>query len=221
MRTLATLPTLVLSLCWLASSAAAASSDAALAVSVEGAVQVMADETETGLAATAFMKLREGDQIHVPSGGSLEIIYMVSGRRETWAGPAELSIHAEGTKTQGATPARVTELGSQVAEGLQAVPVLLKQAERTRAGQALVRGTASDEVALSDEELATVDSARTLYNRLKKGAGKSDILPEMYLAGVLLEYGIASEATALLRRAVRKCGGCDAPKRLLEYARKK
>jgi len=220
-RTLVVTSVLVLALALAGSGVAAAPVDAALAVSVNGDVQVRGANSEQGLAATPFMKLREGDQVSVAQGGEIEIIYMASGRRETWAGPVSLAIHGAGTKAGDAAPARVSELGAQVGEGLQAVPVLLGQAERTRAGQALIRGTAAEEAALSDEEREEVARAKTLYKQLKKGAGKADILPEMYLAGVLLEYGLASDAAALLKKAVRKCGGCEAPTRLLEFATSK
>jgi hypothetical protein len=218
-RTLATILGAAIGLAGLTTTAVAAGipGDAGLATVVEGEV-TLKTKGEKAADLVPYAKIRDGDQITVSDGGSLEIIYFEGGRVERYAGPATVRIDGmEGESVKGSSPT-VDEADASIGEHLAVIPVIMLQAQdASRAGQTRVRG-AYDELALDDAEKADVDSARTLYQQMRDKTSDTDILPDMYLASVLLGYELYDEGVDVLKSAVERCPDCDAPRAMLQWA---
>lgn len=159
------------------------------------------------LAVSPYMQLRPGDQVTLDVGARVQVVYYATGRKERWEGPRTFVVGAD--RSEG-SPAAVAELGPAAGHDLEAVPALLRRAGLERSGQTLLRGREAEEGALDDADRARLAAARATYVRLQD-APTTDIVGEMYLAGVLLELGLASEAVTVLDEAVRTCPTCPEP----------
>ncbi|MCB9677708.1 MAG: hypothetical protein H6737_21560 [Alphaproteobacteria bacterium] len=196
---------------WIALSAALAADapmpDIALATAVSGPV-VLAGDTRAELA--PFSKVREGDVLQLPADARLELVYFSDGHSETFAGPLDLVVGKP------AEPVSRTEGDALVGEALRGLPALARRAELDKGGHTLVRGTAK-EVPLDDDDRATLDAARKHYEALRAEAAEADVLPELYLATVYLEYSRSDDALGVLKSARERCGTCALPAQLVAW----
>lgn len=159
------------------------------------------------MAVNPYMQLRPGDRVSLAAGAKLQVVYYASGRKERWEGPRDVVVGAD--RSEG-VPGAVAELGASAGHDIEAVPTLLRRAGIERSGQTLLRGREAEEAALDEADRVRLTSARATYTRLQD-APATDIVGEMYLAGVLLELGLATEAVSVLDEAVRACPGCPEP----------
>lgn len=185
-----------------------ASSPAGTALAVEvGRGATCACGGASPLVVSPYMQLRPGDRVTLDGGSRMQVVYYASGRKERWEGPLTFVVGAD--KSEG-VPTAVAELGPAAGHDLEAVPTLLRRAGIERSGQTLLRGREAEEAGLDDADRTRLASARATFSRLQE-APTSDILGEMYLAGVLLELGLATEAVSVLDEAVRACPTCAEP----------
>ena len=156
-----------------------------------------------------FSKVRQGDVIHVPDGGSLQLMYFSDGHSETFVGPLELVVGGD-TK-----PVARAEGDVLVGEALRSLPALVRRAELDKGGHTLVRGARADTVPLDADEQAEIDAAVLKHQVLRKDAAADDVVPELYLATVYLSFGQEPSAIGVLEGAVARCATCSAPRSLL------
>jgi hypothetical protein len=212
--------------------------DVGLIVAVSGDVTLKSGTASYPV--TAYMKVRAGDTIDVPTGGSVDLVYF-SGRREAWHGPSRILAQADADPAA-PTGATVASVPPEASRDLGTVALLLHRAEADRAGQTLVRGQDSVEGSargplpgqpsalssgggrgrgaverLDEYERAEVEQARAAYAEWRKTAAADDPLPELALAGTLLTFGLDAEAIVVLERAVAACPTCAEPKVLLDW----
>ncbi len=166
---------------------------------------------------TPFSKLRIGDEVTIPEGGRAELVYFTSGRVEKWKGPSTIKLGADaGEGLSGAQPESATG-GQSVGLAMKDLGAVMKRAEASQGGHTFVRGDEEKPPEPSTEEQAELEAYRQQYAELRKTAEESDILPEMYLATVLLAYGLEEEASSVLEDATRRCPDCETPKTLLAW----
>ncbi len=202
---------IVLALVWLTSVAVAG--PLALAVSVVGEVSVEHPPAPP-IPLSSFARVVLDDTLQVPAGGSVQLVFAASGRRETWTGPA--TVHVGPGRGDGPGSVAIVDLGGDVGVGVHTLAVVLDQAERERGGATLVRGdgAATPLDALQQEGL---DAARATYRRLADArAAPDDVTPELVLGAALITYAQVEEACAVLRRATVACRECRAPVALLD-----
>ena len=186
--------------------------DAGLSTQVSGEVHLQGVGGKQAL--EPFSKLRVGDVVVLGPGGEMAVVYFDSGRRETWTGPAELLIGGDASELRSGKEPKVDETDAAVGEQLQTLPVLIVRADRSRAGQGLVRSGAEQtdpRSRLDDQEREAVEAAKARYEALRKVFDPRDVLPDIYYATVLRSYGLHAEADQVLREARRRCELCDLP----------
>lgn len=167
--------------------------DAGLVTMLSGEV-TYADERNPPATVEPFMKVREGDRLHVKAGGAVQLVYFQSNRQELWKGPAELLVgEAQSSLHPSSPPAQpeVKVLSTGTAQGVQQVPLLLRRAGLVRVGGVALRGLPAagrgprGAPALTAGQEADLAAARETYRGLRAGAREDDITPELYLLGVL------------------------------------
>ena len=152
-------------------------------------------------AATAFMKLREGDRVRVPAGAQLRLVYFSGGRQESYPGPAEFTAGAQSSRVHSGAQPHVTSLPSGVPQKIAQTPELLAIAKMGRAGGFAVRGGVRPRTPEQDEELR---AARETYKRLRAEALADDITPELYLFSVLQEHRLYGDMKPVVSEMQRR-----------------
>lgn len=155
---------------WASGAMAQPAADAGILNQMQGAVQWV-EAGKAPIAALPFMKVREGDVLRVPNGGSARIVYFANGRQETWKGPAEVRVEAaQGVSSQ--AKAEVTQLPVDVSQKLVRTSLLATIVREARPGSVAVRSAIAS---------AEIRAARERYDEMRKVAAPDDITPEMYL----------------------------------------
>jgi hypothetical protein len=153
-----------------------------------------------GARAGAFMRVREGDAFKLAAGARLRLVYFDSGRQETWEGPAEFSAgRREGAGKGGRVSA--TQLPGGVPAALGDLSELMKTVRVGKPGAVTLRGFKPP---LSAEQQAALQKARDQYKALGESAAADDITPELYMLGVLRQYGLNEEIRQVAARMQAK-----------------
>jgi hypothetical protein len=170
----------------------AAADDVAVLTSVKGSVAY--NDGQQSHEARAFMKLRSGDRLELRDGAGVRVVYIASGRQETYAGPAAFVVKAGGgNPVQGAAPI-VLQLPVAASQRIEKSAELIAIAHMSRPGGAVLRSgprfaTPTDEAQLAD--------ARRTYGELRRASAADDIAPELYLYAVFEELGRRDEMKEL------------------------
>lgn len=179
--------------------------DVALVTQLDGAVvyrSVLDRDKEQE--AVPFMKVRVGDRFRLEKGARLRLLYYRAGRQEQWKGPARFRAARDQSRTRGKVRPKVERIPVRASRDVRRVPALMRRVGGSRVGATVVRG-AGDEavapVALSPEEKAELEAARTLYASLREKAPDDDITPELYLLGVLFDYERYEDMKTVVERA--------------------
>jgi hypothetical protein len=162
-----------------------------------------------GEAVVPFSKLRPGDVVTVPEGGSVAVMYL-AGRTETWTGPASFVVGVEASEGKKSAAPSVGAIGADLVDGLRPLPALLVRADAGTGGATRLRSGAdgAPAVQLSKEEEARLAKVREAYVTLKQSPATPEHVADLYMASVLLEYDLSAEALAILVPAAERCGGC-------------
>ena len=154
----------------------------------------------SGTRASAFMKVREGDNFRLDPGARLRVVYLDGGRQELWEGPAEFNA---GRKQGAAISGKVTasQLPVGVPQALAQTPELMQIVKVGRPGAVTVRGI---KPGMSADQKLAVQQARDHYKSMSAGAAADDITPELYLLNVLREHSLHEEMRPLAARMLAK-----------------
>ena len=182
------------------------------------------DYQKTPAKAQAFMKIFQGDYFQVEAKAAVQLVYFVSGRKETWKGPAafivgETQSRAKVEKGIQAQP-EVKILPSGVLEGMRRVPALLRRAGLSRSGTLQVRGPGESfqkSKELSEEKQKEIAMAKENYRNLRNQTKADDITPELYLLGILANYDQFEEMEKVVKDALKKQPDNEVLKKLEEW----
>lgn len=164
----------------------------------------------------AFMKVRDGDRIHVPAGGQVRVVFFAGARQERWAGPASFKAGKMGAEPISGRPAEVANLPATAPQRLERVPELLQHA---KLGGIQVRGGITQAQRASLEQQAAVSEARVTYDRLRREMPADDITPELFLYAALYEYLLYDDMKAVADEMLRKQPNDDDVKALAAWVR--
>lgn len=163
----------------------------------------------------AFELIEDRGRIQVPSGSTVDLVWLVDGRRERWTGPAAVRLTSDGGK--GKVEPAVGSVGALVLE-LSRVPVLVALAPGWRPIDDRQRRKV---LALAPSGLADAEALawRSLYDEATRAGGDTDPIPDVWYGVVLLERDPAAAAEAF-GRAIPHCGagGCPALATLRDHA---
>jgi hypothetical protein len=176
--------------------------------------------------AQAFMKIFQGDYFQIEAKAIVQLVYFLSGRKETWKGPAafivgEAQSRAKSEKGMQTQP-EVKILPSGVLDGVQRVPALLRRAGLSRSGIMQVRGPGEGwqkSKVSSEEERAKIAMAKENYRNLRNQTKEEDITPELYLLGILGNYDQFEEMEKVIKDTLKKLPNNEVLKKLEEWVR--
>jgi hypothetical protein len=195
-------------------SAQALPPDVGLVTELSGDVTYLERAYGKPARAQSFMKIRRGDRFKVSKGASVQFVYFLGGRQETWEGPVALTVgdslsSAEEEKGVDVKP-KVVVFPAGATQGVRRVPVLLRRAGLSRPGASQIRGGVEKRptgLALTQEERAEIMAAKETYGTLRKQAGPSDITLELYLLGIFTDYEQYGEMKGVIEEALRRQPG--------------
>jgi hypothetical protein len=124
----------------------------------------------------AFTRVRAGDELEVPAGAEVQLIYFEGRKRESWQGPAKFRVTASGGEALAGKVATTEIKGAPTRVALAAAGNV------QRIGGLTLRGGPTN---IPDD--AAVARARADYAEWVKAAEPQDILPELYMIGFLQE----------------------------------
>lgn len=125
----------------------------------------------------AFSRLREGDEITLSAGAEVQIVLFESRRREQWQGPASFRLRAAGSEALAGKAAQAAEV-----KGAPSRLSLAAAGNIQRIGGLTLRGGPGR---IPDD--AAVAQAQADYAEWIKATQVDDILPELYMIGLLQE----------------------------------
>lgn len=174
---------------------------------------------------SAFMKIYIGDSVTLDAGSTIQLIDFDSGRKETWQGPAVLSIDREkgALAVNSSHQPEVSEMPDVVAREVRRISKIIDPSALQKAGAKIVRGSSDTEteqvapVALDVSEERELNLARTTYQSLLKQTGASDITPELFLFSVLADYDQYDEMMGLIEVMKQKQPGNPTIDRLTSW----
>ena len=163
-----------------------------------------------------FTKIRDGDVLELEAEATLSLVFYGSGRIERWTGPGTVRVSASQGASDDAT-VEVMEADESLGAAVSHIPVIIRRAELGRGGQAMFRGPQAEQAKLDEHERQQVEEARVQYSRIRGLTPDGDIVPELYLASVLLGVSLYEESIGVLNEARSRCPDCEAPTLLLEW----
>ncbi len=161
--------------------------DVGLVNQVKGAVSYSGQGGSSGTAKD-FMRVREADRFVLPAGALLRIIFLQSGRQETWSGPASFKLGATAGELLTGKAPQVVQLPPTVPLRVVRAPEMFQQAHMARLGGIAVRGGPPRTRLVAAGDKAVIDGARTVYEQLRGAQSGGDITAQVYFASVLAEY---------------------------------
>ena len=176
--------------------------------------------------AQAFMKILQGDYFHLEDKAMVQLVYFRSGRKETWKGLAafiagEVQSQVKSEKGIQAQP-ELQILPSGVLDGVRRVPVLLQRAGLSRTGIMQVRGLGENlekSKITSEEKQAEIETAKENYLDLRNQTKEDDLIPELYLIGILANYDQLEEMEKIIKDSLKKQPDNEVLKKLEEWVK--
>lgn len=176
--------------------------------------------------AQAYLRIRKGDHFKIPSEAMIQLVYFQSGRKETWKGPVDLiveDVQSRAKAEKGVQPQpEVTMLPAEATKTMRCIPILMRRAGLSRSGTMQVRGvdeSSQDSLALSKDEQVGMTLAKKNYQSMRNKTEADDITPEMYLLGVLADYGKFEEMEQVIKDAKKIQPGNPILNKLEEWVR--
>jgi hypothetical protein len=168
----------------------------------------------------AFMKLREGDRVHVSPNAQLRVVYFQAGRQESYLGPASFTAGAQHSTVQSGAQPQVSTLPAGVPQKIAQIPELIQIAKLGRSGGVAVRGLGRDQ-RLTPQQQAEIRQARQTYEELRHAAAADDITPELYLYSVLQDHLLYNDMKVVVAEMERRYPGNPDVAVMAEYVKAK
>jgi hypothetical protein len=120
------------------------------------------------------------------------------------------------------TQPEVTILPAEATKTMRCIPNLMRRAGLSRSGTMQVRGmdeSSQDSLALSKDEKSGIALAKKNYQSMRNQTEVDDITPEIYLLGVLADYGKFEEMEKVIKDAQKIQPGNPVLNKLEEWVR--
>jgi hypothetical protein len=153
--------------------------DVAVVAFVSGPVTVHA-ENQPEFALKPFSRVRLEDQIDLPAGSALKIIYLQSGRAEFWSGAAQFRAGGVASEAIKGAP-EVTNLPSTIRQTIARAPDLTRISP---IGGVTIRGGLGPK----SQPSMTLNEIRKMYLQLRKELPDTDMTAELFLISATAEY---------------------------------
>jgi len=159
--------------------------DVAVVTLMSGLVRLRADnQAETAL--KIFSSVRMEDQIAMPAGSQLKIIYLENGRAELWNGAAQFRVGKSESDAQTGSP--------EVTHSAVAVRQVFARTQNIARNSSLGGSAVRSLRPPPREENISLAEIRETYLKLRKELPDADLTPEFFLMSATTEYvGSVSE----------------------------
>lgn len=149
-----------------------------------------------------FTRLREGERLDLPRGADVQLAFLQKGVRETWTGPAQVVITADGGQSADSdTPPVIDKLPLRTKPaGGQASSILTQAGEQATAQVRTRDVTVPEDKTLSDDERADLDAVEKQVAQMRATAAPGDMGPDIVLLEELARLGQKRRLTEELRR---------------------
>ena len=158
------------------------------------------------VALKAFQKVQTDTVVTLEAGATLRLVYYQAGRKERWTGPAALVIGPTASAKRSGSDPEVTQMPGRSGPALARGSGLLHRAGVTRLGTGRVRThtawTTEEELRPRGKEVLA--EARKAYAKMRAGAAKDDLTPEVYMIGVLYDLRLKTSLLAFLAEAQKR-----------------
>jgi hypothetical protein len=216
-----------LAMVFLTTTAHASFPDVGLVTSLTGEVSFWnATDQKEPAQAQAFMKVHLGDHFKLSSGSQVQLLYCVSGRQETWTGPAIFSAgEQKGQTVDNKTTAQpeIKIVPSKVSKRIMEAPIPFPRCTIRYSGVIQTMTPKCTPVVppatLSPEARLQIMRAQEVYRDLQKTAESGDLTPELYLLSVYAEYGQYAKMERVIDAMREKQPGNDTLKNLGAWVR--
>ena len=177
----------------LTSASWAAASGVGLITQLKGPVKLSTAEGE--ISPPLFAKLDEGTTVDVGADGMFQLVYLGSGRQETWGANTKLVVGEKSSKPLKATrfPA-IKNLPPLILQGLDKAPVVVANL-RSRQGMIRVRAV---------EDWQTLETVQANYTSLREQAKDDDVTPELFLLASLSEMKLYDKMQEPLDEMIKR-----------------
>lgn len=149
--------------------------DVAIVTLVSGPV-TLRSANQPDSAPKPFSRVRLNDELVLPSGATVRILYLRNGRAELWNGAAQFRIRDGESEPRSGAPQAIN-YPNTVRQTITRSPELLRNA---RLGGVQIRSVGRSNVTLTD--------IRNTYMQLRKDLPEEDVTPELYLMSATAEY---------------------------------
>jgi len=197
-------------------AAAPVAVDAGLVTRVAGGVTWKSAAHPAPAPAVALGKLREGDELKVPEGGRVTVVYFANGRQEQWRGPARVQLGAEGGKALAGGPPEPGQVDEATRKALSRVPSLVRAASTERIGAATFRGHAATPE-LTAEEKDELARAKADYQQRRAAAPADDVTVDLAYVVLLRDFDQWQEMQAVLATARARAPGNESVEALTAW----
>ncbi|MBI4983899.1 MAG: hypothetical protein HZC24_00710 [Rhodocyclales bacterium] len=176
-----------------------AQADVGLVNQVAGNVTYTSGKDAAAHGILAYGRVRHGDRIALPAGAELKISYFSGNRQEVWKGPSAFVATTNGGELLKGNQPEVSRLPGVVAQKLARIPELMGT---SRVGGIVVRSlTVKPDAAQREKAVAEAMSA---YETLRAKSAESDVTPELFLIGVLIDNEMYAEVKWVAQEMIKR-----------------
>jgi hypothetical protein len=149
-----------------------------------------------------FTRLREGERLDIARGTEVQLAFLQKGVRETWTGPAQVVITADGGQSaDGETPPVIDKLPLRAKPaGGQASSILTQSGEQATAQVKTREVAVPEDKTLTDDERAQLADVEAQVAKMRQTAAPGDVGPDIVLLEELARLDQKRRLTEELRR---------------------
>lgn len=187
-----------------------AASEVGMITQVSGKVTYQSASDNKPADVRNFMKVYEGDIFSLEADSFVQVVYLRSGRKETWKGPGNFKAGDQQGKSQiPSDQPKVSTMDTEKARQIVLLSDNLDPSRLQRTGSAALRGEKEKKLSqasrlLTEPEKKIITTAQKNYQDLLKDADAKDITPELYLFSALADYDQFAEMKPLIAEMRKK-----------------
>ena len=186
-----------------------AASEVGMVTQISGKVTYQSASDSKPADVRNFMKVYEGDMFSLSADSFVQLVYLRSGRKETWKGPGNFKAGDQQGKSQNSSlQPKAGMMDTEKARQIVLLSDNLDPSRLQRTGSTIARGekkaSQAPPRALSEAERKKIADAKQNYQDMLKDADAGDITPELYMFSVFADYDQFTEMKLLLAEMRKK-----------------